>query len=149
METTKNMSTVGEHRKQKTGAIWTEFNAGSTCDLSKMFRCTTGGHCIFKRYVCDGKADCKDQSDEHFFKYDLEIRLLIDISSCNPEVACVGRIRCSDGRCIDRAACCDPRIDSGCVMRARTRCCDEQYQSAYGMNVSNYFICNRKKMMVL
>jgi hypothetical protein len=58
------MSRNISNRQQNTANKWNDDN----CDRSKMFQCTTGRQCIYKRYVCDGKADCKDQSDEHLYK---------------------------------------------------------------------------------
>uniref|UniRef100_A0A914WEC4 Uncharacterized protein n=1 Tax=Plectus sambesii TaxID=2011161 RepID=A0A914WEC4_9BILA len=83
-----------------------------------MFRCQSDNICIYPRYVCDGKPDCSDHSDEHLFP-------------C-PRDVCAGKIRCLNGRCVDPAACCNPRLDPTCDQWKRAQCCDDRFNSKYG-----------------
>lgn len=61
------------------------------------FRCGTG-QCINEDFVCDGKADCGDQSDE--------TQNICSSLHC-PEY----NFRCSYGACVNSNAKCNGRID--------------------------------------
>ncbi|KAH8358574.1 hypothetical protein KR093_000879 [Drosophila rubida] len=65
----------------------------------KQFRCNSG-ECIPTRFVCDGSADCKDQSDEQ-------------LEQCKfTEATCAtGQFRCGNGNCIPNIWRCDNEND--------------------------------------
>uniref|UniRef100_T1JE00 Ig-like domain-containing protein n=1 Tax=Strigamia maritima TaxID=126957 RepID=T1JE00_STRMM len=81
------------------------------------FRCTYVGHCIPARYLCDGYNDCLDASDE-------------SPSECGFD-PCEGKIRCNDGRCLDRQLCCDPYVESSCPTSHLLPCCMRFIHSMY------------------
>ncbi|XP_045468828.1 uncharacterized protein LOC123676718 [Harmonia axyridis] len=82
-----------------------------------MFKCVSNGLCVIPHYVCDGRADCKDGSDESF-------------ENCKGD-PCKDKLKCDDGRCIPTAWCCDRNVDANCTVTNRPQCCQVPSES-YG-----------------
>ncbi|XP_059482983.1 low-density lipoprotein receptor class A domain-containing protein 3-like [Neocloeon triangulifer] len=73
-----------------------------------MYQCPNG-QCIGRRYLCDGREDCKSGADE---------------SSLNcGEAPCINKLHCSDGRCIPFSWCCDKYTDVNCTIKEKLPCC--------------------------
>ncbi|GAB6032654.1 hypothetical protein CHUAL_011532 [Chamberlinius hualienensis] len=77
-----------------------------SCSLT-FYQCGTK-ECIPPRYVCDGKMDCEDGSDEAR-------------TVCGDD-PCSGKVYCSDGRCYDDY-CCDQSLEVDCQSDITSRCC--------------------------
>jgi len=61
------------------------------------FKCKTTRHCMFTRFVCDGKDDCGDGSDEE----------------CGDTDPCEGKFRCDNNRCVATKLTCNGIDDCG------------------------------------
>ncbi|KAF5279866.1 hypothetical protein FQA39_LY18211 [Lamprigera yunnana] len=78
------------------------------CGTNK-FKCVANNFCIKSHYVCDGKADCGDASDENHVM-------------CHGD-PCYDKLQCEDGRCIPKSWCCDRHTDALCDVIIRHSCC--------------------------
>ncbi|CAB3363203.1 Hypothetical predicted protein [Cloeon dipterum] len=81
-----------------------------------LFQCPNGD-CIFQRYMCDGRDDCKSGADEH-------------VSNCG-EIPCANKIHCNDGRCIPFTWCCDIFLDTNCTVKEKPSCCQFLHHRRY------------------
>ncbi|XP_034175255.2 modular serine protease-like [Osmia lignaria lignaria] len=113
----------------------------SRCGLEK-FQCNNG-QCIASELVCDGRADCKDKSDETY-------------AECNkPEIICPGyAFRCSYGACVDGDATCNGIKDcvdnsdetlfkcTSASYNASTSCTKDQFKCNNGQCISESSLCD-------
>ncbi|XP_026666589.1 serine protease nudel-like isoform X2 [Ceratina calcarata] len=71
------------------------------------FRCKMG-QCIPPKQICNGVSDCRDKEDENPV-YCAQYR-----NNCEDTTGCsckVTEIRCKNGKCVDKSAFCDGKID--------------------------------------
>ncbi|KAF7208497.1 transcript variant X2 [Nothobranchius furzeri] len=106
----------------------------STCNSIDEFECGNGD-CINYTLTCDGKAHCKDKSDEKQ-------------SYCANRVCKKGYRRCVNGRCVAHRYWCNGRDDCGDssdeVFCNTTLCSANQFQCRDGGCITNSSKCNQK-----
>ncbi|XP_026286468.1 uncharacterized protein LOC113212096 [Frankliniella occidentalis] len=91
----------------------------------KMFECPSKpagpSHCIFKRYVCDGKQDCANGEDES-----------AHLANCDPVDPCKDKLLCDDGRCIPHSWCCPTNSKLDCnITYPYKECCKRMNDTLY------------------
>ncbi|KAM9759324.1 low-density lipoprotein receptor-related protein 1-like isoform 2-T2 [Menidia menidia] len=106
----------------------------TTCNNIDEFECGNGD-CINYTLTCDGKAHCKDKSDEKQ-------------SYCSNRVCKKGYRRCVNGRCVGHSSWCNGQDDCGDnsdeLFCNTTLCTVDQFQCRDGSCISNSSKCNQK-----
>uniref|UniRef100_A0A182Q8N0 EB domain-containing protein n=1 Tax=Anopheles farauti TaxID=69004 RepID=A0A182Q8N0_9DIPT len=110
------------------------------------FQCRSSGICISWFFVCDGRPDCSDASDEECnFSLTKSNGTQTRTSSC-PELS----FRCEkSGRCISRAGICDGKAqcphgedEVGCDFRKSRKCPEHTFMCRSGECLPEYEYCN-------
>uniref|UniRef100_A0A904A6B6 EB domain-containing protein n=1 Tax=Anopheles quadriannulatus TaxID=34691 RepID=A0A904A6B6_ANOQN len=110
------------------------------------FQCRSSGICISWFFVCDGRPDCSDASDEECnFSLKANGTQQQRAASC-PELS----FRCEkSGRCISRAGICDGKAqcphgedEVGCDFRKSRKCPEHTFMCRSGECLPEYEYCN-------
>ncbi|XP_029806015.1 very low-density lipoprotein receptor-like [Suricata suricatta] len=140
------------------------------CPPSSVF-CRNGEECVSLEYVCDGKRDCRDGSDEgncsHFCNRPGVFRCLNGNRCIEDKYHCGGAQQCSDGSdelgCWEPAEDCSLRCDNGthCIPKSwlcdghpdcsdrkdeegcvRAQCSTAEFRCKSGQCISSFLCCD-------